>query len=299
MHTLPPNFTETVQNTFGDPGHDWLKRLPDLIQSAARRWGISQIQPVRGLSYNYVAFAMRGDEEVVLKIGVPDRELASEISALRLFDGNGAVRLLEAEPHVYMFLLERLDPGEMLTSLQDDELETQTAAEVMLKLWKPAPPENSNIPLINWFDGFGRLHARFHGGSGPLEPRLVESAEKIAVEFFLERHVSMLLHGDLHHSNILSSARGWLAIDPKGVTGPAAYECGPFLINPWTKIDDQSRFRSIIKRRLDILSERLGFERERIRLWGLAHAVLSAWWNLEANQDWRYGMECAGVLSKL
>jgi hypothetical protein len=40
------------------------------------------------------------------------------------------------------------------------------------------------------------------------------------------------------------------------------------------------------QRRIDILHERLGFERERIREWGLAHAVISAWWSIEDNTGW-------------
>jgi streptomycin 6-kinase len=54
----------------------------------------------------------------------------------------------------------------------------------------------------------------------------------------------------------------------------------------------------ITKRRISILSERLGFERERIREWGIAHAVLSAWWDLEDNMDWGYAMHCAEVIAQ-
>lgn len=79
------------------------------------------------------------NEELVLKIGVPDRELLSEMAALRVFDGEGAVRLLEADPEQPMFLLERIRPGEMLAALEDDEQAMHIAADVMLNLWRPAP----------------------------------------------------------------------------------------------------------------------------------------------------------------
>ncbi len=59
-----------------------------------------------------------------LKIGVPNRELTSEMSALRFFDGKGAVRLLEADEERVMFLLERLQPGDMLATLNDDDQAT-------------------------------------------------------------------------------------------------------------------------------------------------------------------------------
>ena len=58
------------------------------------------------------------------------------MAALKLFDGKGAVRLLEADEGRAMFLLERLQPGEMLATLSDDEQATHIAADVMLNLWK-------------------------------------------------------------------------------------------------------------------------------------------------------------------
>lgn len=80
-----------------------------------------------------------------------------------------------------------------------------------------------------------------------------------------------------------------MVIDPKGVIGPPAYEVGPLLVNPW---GDLSKCK---ERRIAILSERLGFEKERIREWGIAHAILSAWWGIENNTGWEYTMGCANI----
>ncbi len=107
----------------------------------------------------------------------------------------------------------------------------------------------------------------------------------------------MLIHGDLHHYNILSAGSSWLAIDPKGVIGPAAYEVGPLLTNPLGFLNRSDAIQ-IARRRIEILPERLGFERERIREWGIAHSVLSAWWSLEDQMDWRYAMHCAEVIAE-
>jgi len=294
---LSQEFINTIQNTFGDDGRAWLVALPNLINEASRRWNLVNVQPVSNLSYNFVAFAKREAEDVVLKIGVPNRELTSEMSALRFFDGKGAVRLLEADEERAMFLLERLQPGEMLATLNDDDQATQIAAEVMLNLWQPAPSQAAFIQLSDWFKGFEKLRLRFEGGTGPLEKTLVERAENSVANFFSEDYMPMLIHGDLHHYNILSSKNSWLAIDPKGVIGPAAYEVGPFLMNPLGFLNKPDAIQ-ITKRRIDILSERLGFEHERIREWGIAHSVLSAWWSLEDNMDWEYSMRCAEVIAQ-
>ncbi|HUI89421.1 MAG TPA: aminoglycoside phosphotransferase family protein [Anaerolineales bacterium] len=294
---LPLEFTQTIKNTFGEAGRGWLTSLPDLIEQASRRWQLLEIRPVSNLSYNFVAFAKRSNQDVVLKIGLPHRERTSEMSALRFFKGKGAVRLLEADEERGMFLLERLLPGKMLATLTDDAQATHAAAGVMLNLWRPAPCGGAFIQLSDWFKGFEKLRLRFEGSTGPLEKNLVERAEHSVASFFGEDYAPMLIHGDLHHDNILSSQDDWLAIDPKGVIGPAAYEVGPLLMNPLGYLTRPDAVR-ITRRRMDILSERLGFETERIREWGIAHAVLSAWWDLEDNMDWKYSMRCAEITAR-
>jgi len=97
----------------------------------------------------------------------------------------------------------------------------------------------------------------------------------------------------------LSSERGWLVIDPKGVIGPAGYEVGPFMLNPWEDLLKRSNHKVQIKRRIDILHEHLGFERERILEWSLAHAILSVWWSLEDNTGWEYAAQFAELIASV
>jgi streptomycin 6-kinase len=137
----------------------------------------------------------------------------------------------------------------------------------------------------------------FDGGTGPLNEKLVERVEKSVGEFFAENHSPVLMHGDFHHYNILSSERGWLIIDPKGVIGPACYEVGPLLMNPWGELLNGNNHRLMTRRRIDILHEHLGFERERIHEWGLAHAVLSAWWSIEDNTGWEYAVAFSEMIA--
>lgn len=299
---LPASFTKTILSTFGHRGHDFLASLPDLVAEAAHRWQLTEIEPVPNLSYNFVAFARRSPSEaseVVLKLGPPNPEFTSEIAALRLFDGRGAGRLLDADAAGGMCLLERLRPGEMLANLKDDAQASHIAADLMLQLWRPMDPRPDLIRLRDWFKGFERLRTRYEGSTGLLDRGLVERAEAAATDFLAEAYAPTLIHGDLHHFNILSSERGWLAIDPKGVIGPAAYEVGPLLINPWVVSGVVPETAQLTAQRISILSERLGLEKQRIRDWGLAHAVLSAWWSLEDNSDWRPAMDCATILAAL
>ena len=296
---LPEEFISNIQNTFREDGHAFLKALPECIAEASARWDLTEVEPAPTLSYNFVAFANHGDVPVVLKMGVPNREFKSEMATLRLFNGDGTCRLLEHDEEKYWMLLERLKPGVMLATLEDDEKATHVAAEVMQKIWRPAPEDGVFICLSDWFDGLKGLRAMFNGGTGPLTEKLVVRAERSAKDFLMENHRPVLMHGDFHHFNILSSERGWLIIDPKGVIGPACYEVGPLLINPWNDLIKMQDYRDMTKRRIDILHERLGFERERIREWGLAHAILSAWWGIEDNTGWEYALAFAEMIAGL
>ncbi|MEJ5226253.1 MAG: aminoglycoside phosphotransferase family protein, partial [Anaerolineales bacterium] len=290
---LPESFIQTIINTYPN-GRAWLAELPARIEHAARRWGLSDIQPVSNLSYNFVAFARAaGGREVVLKIGPPNRELLSELTALRLFDGNGAARLLDADEAHYAFLLERLRPGAMLADLADDEAATRIAAGVMHSLWREPPPGLPLIPLSAWFDELGGLRPRYGGGTGPFPARLVERVESNLPGLMRDSGPDILMHGDCHHFNILSSERGWLVIDPKGVVGPRGYECGPFLVNPWPGFITRPNAADATRRRIAILSEHLSLPRDLILEWAICHSLLSAWWDLtEDDTGDRYAIAC-------
>ena len=294
---LPRSFRRRITGAFGEKGSDWLSRLPDLLRDYRERWQLTLPQPAFPLSYNYVVpVAMSDGSAAVLKLGVPHDEIDTEIEALRLFDGHGAVRLLRYDASGGALLLERAIPGTMLLDEEDDGRATEIAAGLMRRLPKPAPTDHGLFTVKRWAQGFQRLHARFDGGTGPLPPTLVEKAEAIYRELLAESRPQVVLHGDLHHENILLSRdRGWLAIDPKGVAGEAEYETGALLRNP-PGLARRTGLDRLLAGRLDRLAEILGYERQRLALWAAAQAILSAWWSVE--DDGGRGWQGAVFLAK-
>ena len=280
MSTLPEHFIRTQCELYGEAGQVWLERLPTLLNECARRWSLTLLPPFANLSYNYAAPAMQADgTAVVLKLGVPNKELTTEIEALRLYNGRGICRLLAADAEQGILLLERLNPGSMLSTIPEDETATLIAAQVMRQLWRPAPLAHNFPTVARWANGLERLRAEFNGGTGPFPSKLVEQAERLFVELIASMAEPVLLHGDLHHFNILSAEREpWLAIDPKGVVGEPAYEIGALLRNP---TEELMLDRQVQARRVDLLASELSVDRQRILGWGIAQAVLSAWWSYE------------------
>jgi streptomycin 6-kinase len=111
----------------------------------------------------------------------------------------------------------------------------------------------------------------------------------------------VLLHGDLHQDNILAATRRpWLAIDPKGVVGEPAYETAACLHNPQPQLLNMPQPGRVLARRVDQLAEELNLDRARVRGWGLAQAVLAAWWGVEdGGHVWDAALGCAELLAAI
>lgn len=212
----------------------------------------------------------------VLKIlterGVNAGELAGA-QALRLWNGSGAVCLYELKGKA--MLMEWLDGpplGDLARDGGDDEA-ANLIAEASLKLRRPASA------------GFFALKDHFEGALASAEisafPRPYRSAFGRAQSLWhtlLETtRENCLLHGDLHHDNILQSARGWCAIDPKGIVGDPCYEFGIVFRNPVGR-EAQAASPERILKLADIFSRRTVLDKTRILQFGFTHVALSLAW---------------------
>jgi len=233
---------------------------------------------------------LQDGSEAILKLGVPNPELTSEIKALRIYHGRGAVRLLKHDAQGGALLLEQIKPGTPLAEIGGDEKNTEIAAQLMLQLWANSKnlPDFENLEgfrsVEEWASGIKRLRTHSQGDTGPFPPKLVEQAEALFKELLDSTDTQVVLHGDLHHWNILSAQRQpWLALDPKGVIGDPAFEVAAWMHNPIDVLHHWDDLGNILSRRLDQFSEILSIDRQRLLGWSLAQAVLSAWWCIEDN----------------
>ena len=256
------------------------KQLNERVLHCVRTWGIAIERTVATRSALLV-HGTRAGAPVVLKVVEEggDEWRCGEIAAR--FGGRGVVRVYEHVPGAALF--ERLDPGEPLAQLtlagRDDEA-TDVLARLLGRMVPADPPEG--CPTVEqWAGAFVR-----HAGSGDarVPAALAEPAQRIYADLCATQRNPALLHGDLHHYNVLSDrARGWCAIDAKGVVGELEYELGAALRNP---LDRPDLFASldVVERRLDRFGLELGLDTSRARGWCFAQAVLAAIWSIEDEQ---------------
>ena len=126
-------------------------------------------------------------------------------------------------------LLERLEPGEELADLVKqgkDEDATKILAEVIAKLANHEAP--AVCPSVaDWGRGFDRY---LQSGDEQIPHEVVQKARELYQALESSQRNTMLLHGDLQHYNVLfDKERGWIVIDPKGVTGELEYELAALL----------------------------------------------------------------------
>ena len=275
------------RRSHGEAGETFLRDLGRIVEECEARWGIRVERTFPKLSISFVAAAVRVDgTPCVLKLDAREEE----IEALRLFEGHGAARVLEVDAAQRYLLIERLVPGTMLATWpDDDEAATRIAARVMQRLWRPVPANHKLETLDYRGRAFERQRPLFGGGTGPFPEHLVVAAERVFAELPVGVE-PMVLHGDCHHFNILltqnrdgSGRDVWLTIDPHGVAGDPGYEVGCFIYNPSGQYDplEAPDPKACVARRVAVLAEELGWDRERVRLWCLAQSVLSAWWYCE------------------
>jgi streptomycin 6-kinase len=229
-------------------------------------------------SGSIVAFGRRGEDEVVLKVveREGDEWRAGEI--VHAFDGRGMVRVQAHDAGA--LLMERLSPGHSLVDLTrrgDDEEATAIVARLVSCMTPDAaPPECPSVTL--WARGFDAYLA---SGAHIVDRALVERARRMYLALARSQRDVRLLHGDLQHSNVLfDRARGWIAIDPKGVVGEVAYELGAFLRNP-VECPETFLDPSVIERRVAQLASAVKVDRPRLVGWAFAQAILSIIWSWE------------------
>lgn len=277
-------FPSNVMRIWGETGREWLESLPVLVELLAQKWDLVDLVPVKNMTYNYVVTGLRRHDNVaiVLKLSCDERLISQETQALNFYGGRGCVKLLDVDMAHRALLLECAVPGNSLRSFffHADQKAVSFAADVMHRLHAKSLASTSEFPMLaNWLTILQEPSLR----SRPIIPEYyLKKAQDLSSNLVRTAEHMVLLHGDLHHDNILSHGQDyWVAIDPKGVIGDPAYEVGPFICNPMPEILNQRDAAAIVSERVKQFSRLLALPEQRLKQWTFVHAVLAACWTVQ------------------
>jgi streptomycin 6-kinase len=208
----------------------------------------------------------------MLKIAVIEEEKVGN-KLMTWWNGHGAARVLAHSEDA--ILMERAEHGPSLADVardgKDDEA-SRIICSVVAKLHEARPrPPCALLPLTEWFEALRRA-AQSEGG-------ILHTAVTTASKLLAGQHDALVLHGDMHHDNVLNfGSRGWLAIDPKGLIGERYFDYANIFCNP----DDKTATTpGRLPRQIRVVADAAGLERNRLLEWVLAWAGLSAAFLLE------------------
>ncbi len=262
------------------------------LRRCLQKWGLQPEGRLIETSTSQLLPVRHDDGPAMLKVLKPASDERAGADVLRYFAGIGAVRLIAADDDAW--LMERAGDDLSLIAIAlsgGDDQAAAILADCVAQLHAPRdlPAPSGLIRLDAWFHS---LFAR------EAELPILARCAAVARDLLATEHQIVVLHGDLHHENVLHSPRGWLAIDPKGLLGEHTYEFANLLCNPQPHGAIVHRPERML-RLARLYAERDALDVQRVLGFALAHAGLSAAWSLEDGSDASYRLKCAEVLDRL
>jgi streptomycin 6-kinase len=275
-------FIERTRARLGAEAEPWLSRVAALVDELTARWELRPGIPFGGDSIGYTVPATRsGREAVVLRISYPDGWFAQETAALAAWGGDGAVELIDHDPRGAQ-LLDRAIPGTSLSEDDDEDRAMGLAADVLERLWIPEPGgvDRVEVETEAWATS---MMARHHLVGRPFDRELVTEAIRLLRSLASSQPEHVLLHGDLHLGNVVKAERQpWLAVDPKPLVGERAFDVTALIRDKVEEVlAEPDGGKGRVQHRFDLLSERFGLDRERLRDWSFAIVLDYTIWDYE------------------
>lgn len=252
------------------------------LNRAMIRWSLTKSTPIADSQRSTIfRVEQNGRNFAVLKILKPvaAEEERRGAALMNWYGGEGAATIFDI--HGDTIFMEWLDGGTLGDAVRAGHDDEATIAICTLVHGLHRPRDDAPEGLLDLRPRFQALFDTDVRQWPHTARDLYARACGIALKLFDKPFASIPLHGDLHHDNIVSSDRGWLAIDPKGLRGDAAYEVANVFRNPIGAnklVTDPRRIQALA----DAFATRLEFNRKRVLGWAAAHSALSACWDLAA-----------------
>lgn len=270
---------------------------PDGTAEHVARWGLVPDGPGFSTPSSHLLPVRLDGAPAMLKVARADEERDGG-RLMVWWAGRGAARVLRHSDDA--IVLERATGPRVLTDLAsrgsgssrwmlDDARATRTLCRAAARLHANTPeapvtgapgpgpvggaaPPDGLVPLRTWFRDL--LDHRADA------PAPVHRAAAVARELLADEQEVVVLHGDLHHGNVLDAGDRWVAIDPKFLVGDRAFDHANIVCNP---TPDVALVPGRLDRQVRVICETADLDRERFLRWVVAWTGLSATWHAQGS----------------
>ena len=268
----------------------WAISLPQQIEIVSQQWGIATIKLHHATIHSLICTGQQNQKTVFLKCVRSATAFRQETIALRFF-ASAVAPTLEMHSPFHIFLIEAIKPGTPLDALleEDEEKACTIFADVLATLHTTKSPPALFTPLTQFKSALLRAE---------LPQNLAHKGIKIFDHLISSTEKAVALYGDLHGQNILKSAAGWCAIDPKGYVGDPAFELNAFIRNPQKVLAQNDDAGAIMQHQAAFISEKCNQTPARVIGWVFVGCVLGAAWAMEdgLNEEAQHWLDLATKL---
>lgn len=251
-----------------------------IIPQIQTQYHLSALKTIYTSEHNHVLSGYQNQKLIILKLSSDISALKTEEIALDAFCNFGAIKVLASQDGI--LLMERATPGITLKSYfpLQDMLAIEITCAVITRLHQAPIPNHPFLHIKDWLENLDQ--------KWPIPDFYLSKAQELSKMLLKSLSKPVLLHGDLHHDNILKNGNNWVVIDPKGVIGETAYEVAAFIRNPIPELLLEEDPQRIIRDRIAHFAKILTVSEQRVKDWCFVQSVLSWTWALEDNYDSDY-----------
>lgn len=264
-------------------GMDFYDKLILDMETYKARWDLTDLEQIDYYSVHCIfKCTSKKYGPCILKIGRPSPQTDTEVQTLKEYGGGDFCRLYQADTPKGVLLLERIIPGIQLR--QEPCLNKRL--DVFCGLWSRMhmePADKAAYPTyMEWVSG-ATEYLKGIRGQELLYGKMLK-AEQICRSLCEQYPGELLLHGDLHHDNILLDENNrYRIIDPKGVIGAAVFDIPRFVLNEFEDSMDDGfvgKYATII----GALSKKLSVPEYDIRRLTYAEMCMANSWSVESGE---------------
>ena len=258
------------------------------------RWGLDPDGPADVTPSSVLAPVRRDGARLMLKVPLVEEERRGG-RLLAAWSGRGAVRVHASDGRGAVLMSRAADPGLLVREASAagpdaearDDRATRILVRTALRLHAAPVPDEVRaeaVPLVTWA-------RELLEPSSPL-PRAFDRGRDVMRELLGGSTGQAVLHGDVHHGNVLrvddeataagdaggdDRAGAWCAIDPKALLGDPGFDTANVLCNPTLAI---ALGPGRLARRAAVIAEETGRDLDDVLAWAEAWCALSAAWDV-------------------